>query len=89
MPASTPIMSWFDPGYTGSFVTPIYTSMMCLLLATGFLITPLPLFIAAAMFFMIGTEIRVRVEDALLASRFGEEFQAYRRAVSAYLPFSR
>jgi protein-S-isoprenylcysteine O-methyltransferase Ste14 len=68
---------------------PIYTSMLCLLLATGFLITPLPRFIAAAILFMIGTEIRVRVEDALLASRFGEQFQSYRRAVSAYVPFSR
>jgi protein-S-isoprenylcysteine O-methyltransferase Ste14 len=68
---------------------PIYTSMLCLLLATGFLITPLPLFIVAAILFMIGTEIRVRVEDNLLSSRFGEDFQTYRRSVSAYLPFSR
>lgn len=68
---------------------PIYTSMLCLLLATGFLITPLPLFAGAAILFMIGTEIRVRVEDNLLASRFGEEFQSYRRSVSAYLPFSK
>ncbi|HWY71072.1 MAG TPA: isoprenylcysteine carboxylmethyltransferase family protein [Terriglobales bacterium] len=68
---------------------PIYTSMLCLLLATGFLITPLPLFTVAAILFMIGTEIRVRVEDNLLSSRFGEEFQFYRRSVSAYLPFSR
>ena len=68
---------------------PIYTSMLCLLLATGFLITPLLLFVVAGILFMIGTEIRVRVEDNLLSSRFGEEFHSYRRGVSAYLPFSR
>jgi len=67
----------------------IYTSMLCLLLSTGFLITPLLLFVVAGILFMIGTEIRVRVEDNLLSSRFGEEFQSYRRGVSAYLPFSR
>lgn len=68
---------------------PIYTSMLCLLLATGFLITPLWLFALAAILFMAGTEIRVRVEDNLLSSRFGEEFEVYQKSVSAYLPFSR
>jgi len=68
---------------------PIYTSMLCLLLATGFLITPPLLFALAAILFMVGTEIRVRIEDRLLASRFGEEFQSYRRTVGAYIPFSR
>jgi protein-S-isoprenylcysteine O-methyltransferase Ste14 len=38
---------------------------------------------------MAGTEIRVRSEDRLLASRFGEEFQAYRKTVKAYIPFIR
>src|SRR5689334_11540695 len=57
-------------GVYGVVRHPIYTSMLCLLLATGFLITPLTLFAVAAILFMIGTEIRVRVEDNLLASRF-------------------
>jgi protein-S-isoprenylcysteine O-methyltransferase Ste14 len=68
---------------------PIYTSMLCLLLATGFMITPRLLFVVAATFFMIGTEIRVHVEDNLLASRFGEDFRNYQRSVHAYIPFSR
>jgi protein-S-isoprenylcysteine O-methyltransferase Ste14 len=29
----------------------------------------------------------VRTEERLLASRFGEEFEAYKRSVPAYLPF--
>jgi protein-S-isoprenylcysteine O-methyltransferase Ste14 len=66
---------------------PIYTSMLCVLLATGFVMTPLVLFLLAIVVFLIGTEIRVRIEDRLLASQFGERFQEYRRRVPAYIPF--
>jgi protein-S-isoprenylcysteine O-methyltransferase Ste14 len=68
---------------------PIYTSMFCLLIATGLLLTTWVLLLAAMVFFVIGTEIRVRIEDRLLASRFGGEFDAYRRRVPAYIPFLR
>jgi protein-S-isoprenylcysteine O-methyltransferase Ste14 len=68
---------------------PIYTSMLCLLLGTAFMIAPLPLFLAAIVIFIGGTEIRVRVEDGLLASRFGDNFREYRRSVSAYIPLVR
>jgi protein-S-isoprenylcysteine O-methyltransferase Ste14 len=68
---------------------PIYTSMFCLLLGTGFLIaSPLRL-LAATVLFVAGTEIRVRIEDGLLASRFGNEFRNYQRSVSAYIPYIR
>jgi protein-S-isoprenylcysteine O-methyltransferase Ste14 len=66
---------------------PIYTSMLCVLLATGFVVTPLPLFVLAIVVCPIGTEIRVRIEDRLLASQFGDRFQEYQRAVPAYIPF--
>jgi steroid 5-alpha reductase family enzyme len=66
---------------------PIYTSMLSLMLGTGFLITPMPVLLLATVLFVIGTEIRVRIEDALLASRFGEAFQEYKRRVPAYIPF--
>jgi protein-S-isoprenylcysteine O-methyltransferase Ste14 len=39
--------------------------------------------------FVIGTEIRVRAEEQLLASRFGEEFATYKATTPAYLPFLR
>jgi protein-S-isoprenylcysteine O-methyltransferase Ste14 len=68
---------------------PIYASMLCMLLGTGFLITPLPMLLLALCFFLVGLEIRVRIEDALLASRFGEAFRDYQRRVPAYLPFIR
>ena len=66
---------------------PIYTSMLCVLLATGFVVTPLPLFIAAIVLFFVGTEIRVRTEEKLLASQFGEKFHQYQQSVPAYIPF--
>ena len=68
---------------------PIYTSMLCVFLATGIVMTPLPLFALAAVFFLAGTEIRVRLEERLLASVFGERFTQYRRRVPAYVPFLR
>lgn len=68
---------------------PIYSSMLCMLLGTGFMISPFPLLLFAMLLFIIGTEIRVRIEDSLLASHFGNEFREYRRRVSAYVPFLR
>jgi protein-S-isoprenylcysteine O-methyltransferase Ste14 len=66
---------------------PIYTSMLAVLCATAVIITPWPLFLGSLILFVVGTEIRVRTEEKLLASQFGEEFQDYRRKVPAYIPF--
>ncbi|HEV2350063.1 MAG TPA: isoprenylcysteine carboxylmethyltransferase family protein [Terriglobia bacterium] len=66
---------------------PIYTSMLCIILATGSMVAPMLLLVVSVTVFIIGTEIRVRIEDALLAARFGAQFQAYRRRVPAYIPF--
>ena len=66
---------------------PIYTSMLGVLLGTGSLITPWWLFLPSLLLFAIGTEIRVRVEDQLLASSFGDRFVEYRQRVPAYIPF--
>jgi protein-S-isoprenylcysteine O-methyltransferase Ste14 len=68
---------------------PIYTSMLCILLGTGFMVAPPLLFVPAILVFLAGTEIRVHVEDKLLASRFGSEFQTYQHTVSAYIPLVR
>jgi len=66
---------------------PIYTSMLLVLFAIGVIIAGWKLFVVALLLFVIGTEIRVRIEERLLASHFGEAFQAYKRSVPAYLPF--
>ena len=67
---------------------PIYTSMLLMLLGTGFMVTPLPMLLLSVAVFMFGTQIRLRIEDRLLASRFGDKFDEYRR-VPAYIPFVR
>ena len=66
---------------------PIYTSMLLVFGATAVLITPWQLFLVSLAFFFLGTEIRVRTEEELLASRFGDEFRNYKRKVPAYIPF--
>jgi len=68
---------------------PIYTSVLSVLWGTGFILLPLPLILVATVPAVIGTEIRVRIEDGLLASRFGKQFDDYRRSVAAYIPFVR
>jgi protein-S-isoprenylcysteine O-methyltransferase Ste14 len=60
-----------------------------MLLCTLLVLTPwqwMPLALAA---FVLGTEIRVRAEDRLLASRFGDRFREYQRSVPAYIPLVR
>ena len=68
---------------------PIYCSLLCLFLGIGFMITPWLLFLIALVVLLAGTEIRVRIEDNLLASRFGEDFRRYENSVPAYVPFVR
>ena len=68
---------------------PIYASMLGMLLETGFAKTWWPMFVAGVIFFVIGTEIRVRAEEKLLAARFGEEFASYKAGTAAYFPFIR
>jgi protein-S-isoprenylcysteine O-methyltransferase Ste14 len=68
---------------------PIYTSVLSLLWGTGFILLPLPLILLATVPAVIGTEVRVRIEDGLLASRFGKQFEDYRRNVAAYIPLVR
>ena len=66
---------------------PVYTSMLCVHIATALLITPLWLFIIALAVFFTGTSIRIRAEEKLLAARFGEQFAQYRRSASRLIPF--
>ena len=68
---------------------PIYASMLGMLLQTGLAKSWWPLIAVGVIFFVIGTEIRVRAEERLLADRFGNEFARYKAATPAYLPFLR
>jgi len=68
---------------------PIYSSLMGMLVCTILLMTEWRWAAVSLALFIAGTEIRVRSEDGLLASRFGDEFRLYRRRVPAYIPFVR
>lgn len=68
---------------------PIYASMFGMLMATGAAYSWWPMWVAGAVFFVAGTEIRVRAEEHLLAHRFRERFESYRKNVPAYIPFLR
>lgn len=68
---------------------PIYASMLCLLLGVGLVLSKWWMLGIAVPLFIVGTEIRVRIEEGLLASQFGEKFQEYKRRTSAYIPFIR
>lgn len=68
---------------------PIYASLLAMLLSTLLLLTPWPWVLISVIVFIAGTEIRVRTEDGLLASRFPAKFEEYRRHVPAYIPWLR
>jgi protein-S-isoprenylcysteine O-methyltransferase Ste14 len=65
---------------------PIYTSIICLFLGTGLLVARWPLLLVSFVLLIVGTQIRVRTEDRLLESHFGEALREYRREVPAYIP---
>jgi isoprenylcysteine carboxyl methyltransferase (ICMT) family protein YpbQ len=68
---------------------PIYASLLALTLSTGVLLSQWPWFLAGVVVFLAGTEIRVYIEEKLLAARFGKEFAEYKSRVPAYLPLVR
>jgi protein-S-isoprenylcysteine O-methyltransferase Ste14 len=68
---------------------PIYASMLGMTLATLAAWTWWPMGIASLVFFLAGTEVRVRAEERLLAERFGAEFADYRKNTRAFIPFLR
>jgi len=68
---------------------PIYSSMLCMLMCTMLLVTRWEWAAVPLVLFIVGTEIRIRSEDKLLASRFGPKFESYRKDVPAYIPFVR
>lgn len=68
---------------------PVYASLFLMMLATGLLCARWPMLLLGIVLYIVGTEIRIHAEEGLLRSRFGEEFEEYRRRVPAYIPFVR
>jgi protein-S-isoprenylcysteine O-methyltransferase Ste14 len=68
---------------------PIYAGMFAMLLAASSLLAAWPFILAGVVMFILGIEIRIRTEEKLLRGRFGEQFEAYVRRTSAYVPLIR
>lgn len=68
---------------------PIYAAMFAMVIGTGLLLARWPAIIAAAILHVAGTEVRIRFEERLLRSRFGEEYETWARRVRAYVPLLR
>jgi len=66
---------------------PIYSAMILMLVGTGIVGTT-PLVTAAALsFYIVGTLIRIRAEEALMEEAFGVDWDRYRRRVPALVPW--
>ncbi len=65
---------------------PLYLAMGMLLLAVALGLSSILGAASAVPLFAIGTAMRIRAEERLLAEIFGREFEDYRRRVPAFLP---
>jgi len=65
---------------------PIYTAMLGKLLASNLAFGAWPGLLIAGTIFVVGTLIRIRAEEKLLRATFGEQYEAYARRVSAFVP---
>jgi len=68
---------------------PIYAGMLAIYLATALIYSNWITGTIGLVLMIVGTEIRVRIEDGLLASRFTEDFARYKGTTPAYIPFVR
>ena len=68
---------------------PIYTAMFAKLIATGIVLSTWWALLAALIVFLVGTLIRMRFEEKLLADAFGATFDSWRAKVPALVPFVR
>lgn len=66
---------------------PIYTAMMGMMIATGLALGPEPIHLFAVVLYVIGTMIRIRMEERLLTEIFGERYSLYVARVPAFVPF--
>lgn len=65
---------------------PIYAAMLGLLVGTGLNVTAWPALVLGVALYLVGTQLRTRVEERLLLERFGHEYVRYAAEVPALLP---
>jgi len=65
---------------------PIYTGMFGMMVATGLAMEHWIQLVMAVVLFLLGTLVRIRTEDKLLRTAFGQQFEDYAKRVPAILP---
>jgi len=65
---------------------PLYLGFFGVLAGTGVMLTSWPVLPAAAGMFLIGTALRIRVEEAALRTHLGEAHRIYANQVPAFIP---
>ena len=69
---------------------PMYLAFLVMLLATGLLVSAGAELVAAVALYIVGTELRIAVEESEMATRYSPEYAAYRKSVRwRYLPWVR
>lgn len=74
-------------GVYGYVRHPIYTAMLGMLVATGFVFSHWAALGAGILVFYIGTKIRTNLEEGLLREAFGEEYNSWAARVPGLIPF--
>ncbi|MBX7170364.1 MAG: isoprenylcysteine carboxylmethyltransferase family protein [Pyrinomonadaceae bacterium] len=74
-------------GVYGIVRHPIYTAMLGMLVATGFVLSHWLAIVLAIIIFFIGTKIRTNSEEKLLREAFADEYQKYAAKVAPLIPF--
>ncbi|MEO8042791.1 MAG: isoprenylcysteine carboxylmethyltransferase family protein [Acidobacteriota bacterium] len=73
-------------GVYGLVRHPIYTAMLGKLIATGIVLSHWSVALVAIVIFLVGTTIRTRLEEHLLAGAFGAEFETWKAKVPGLIP---
>jgi protein-S-isoprenylcysteine O-methyltransferase Ste14 len=68
---------------------PVYLSLLGMVATTSFAHCDLLFVGLIVVIFIVGTEVRVRIEDRLILEAFGERARRYQQGTSAYLPLIR
>ena len=66
---------------------PIYSGMLGLMIATGYIITKPWVLALAVLLYFIGTLFRIKIEERLLLQHFGERYINYKSHVKSLIPF--
>ena len=74
-------------GVYGIVRHPIYTAMLGMLVATGFVLSHWLAIVLGIIVFFIGTKIRTNSEEKLLREAFADEYQKYAAKVAPLIPF--